>query len=654
MYKYMISITICIMPLQGFAAGHLSTLDLLDKYSETQDRLQPFIIKSEDSITNHSSFGKAETGRSYSSSELCFDGNRSSLRNRLWGDLMQRDIVPEDKPEYQSFLWDGKDFFQYSKSPRSTARPHGMLNIDHSSKYSEKMISRGYSGASLFGFSYGDDARIDSVLCKADIIDVEDKLEPVAGSLCYVINATTPYGKYRVWLDPEHGYNIAKMEVKKDTDDLMFGQIMRGKAKFSGSVKNVRFEKISELWVPMEADIEISRTLPNSMFYQSAWHHKRTEVTLNPDFDSLGVFTPHDVENGAEVLVLDVAGISYTWQDGKLVPNVDELAIEQLDKMTDEIMRQDRANDANNSMKALQCMLSSANVTVAELLAKYKLSQQQMQSFTAKAETTIVDTASASKTSPMREKCDFACDGKRVSHRSSIASDLAGTTEQQQYTSFVWDGKRLIQYRGGSAGQSGQVYITMNDSRTNEIISTQYKGAALLGFCNGDYERIDSILDKAQSISIRKGTVRQGESICYVIDATTERGKYSVWLDAAHGYNIAEIQVHRKPGDVIRNAGRAKTDMTFSLINVRFENIKGVWFPAEADIQMTEDNNSQTTKWHHKRVEISLNPNHEKLGSFSADAIPDGTNVTISGHYGDKLKWQNGKVLTEDGKTHGF
>ncbi|MHC4737701.1 MAG: hypothetical protein ACYS9Y_02240, partial [Planctomycetota bacterium] len=76
MYKYIISITICLMSLPGIASDHLGALDLLDKYSKTQDRLQSFIIKSKDSSTNDTSFVNGGKEKSYYSTELCFDGDR--------------------------------------------------------------------------------------------------------------------------------------------------------------------------------------------------------------------------------------------------------------------------------------------------------------------------------------------------------------------------------------------------------------------------------------------------------------------------------------------------------------------------------------------------------------------------------------------------
>jgi hypothetical protein len=565
-----------------------------------------------------------------------------------------RDSIPEDKPQYQSFLWDGKDYFQYSKSPISTAMPHGIVKIDHSRKYAEKLVCRGYSGAALLGFSHGDDKRIDSVLRKADIIDVENELEQIAGSSCYVINATTPYGKYRVWLDPEHGYNIAKMEIKKETGDLMFGHSMSGKAKFSGSLENIRFEKINEVWVPIEADIKISRTLSKGDFYQSISHHKRTEVTLNPDFESLGLFAPDDIENGAEVLVLDVTGISYTWQDGKLIPNIDEYVISQLDTMTNKIIRDKTGTQEPGvdevvidelDKETAEIMADTkdgtstepAVMTVSDLLEKYRSGQNHLKSFVAKAETTIE--RNSPSVSAEKRHCEFRTDGERVYHLSFLPPDETGYKSiLWDGKSFLWDGKSFIEYMGSKEAKNNRVSIREYDLGKNEKIATEYKGAALLGFLAGDSKRVDAVLGRADIISVKDKTEEVGQSDCYVIEAVLKHGGYKIWLDAKHGYNIAKAEVQKTDGG---------EKLSFRLENVRFEKIDGVWAPMEADMCQSKARKGETVKWRHRRTEMILNPDHNTLGSFFPE-IPDGTKVIYPNRFDTtEYIWQDGKAVAE-------
>ncbi|MCX5638924.1 MAG: hypothetical protein NTX52_14705, partial [Planctomycetota bacterium] len=52
---------------------------------------------------------------------------------------------------------------------------------------------------------------------------------------------------------------------------------------------------------------------------KSDTYYKRTEIILNPDHDALGSFVPDDIRNGAKAYKVDVPGITYTWQDGRVV-----------------------------------------------------------------------------------------------------------------------------------------------------------------------------------------------------------------------------------------------------------------------------------------------------------------------------------------------
>jgi hypothetical protein len=86
--------------------------------------------------------------------------------------------------------------------------------------------------------------------------------------------------------------------------------------------------------------------------------------------------------------------------------------------------------------------------------------------------------------------------------------------------------------------------------------------------------------------------------------------------------------------------------MSFTLQNVRFEENKNVWVPMEADIEQSKD--GQSTGWHHKRIQMILNPDHDALRSFVADDIPDGTEVVFPGlHNKTGYKWRNGEPVSE-------
>ena len=110
---------------------------------------------------------------------------------------------------------------------------------------------------------------------------------------------------------------IIHLTFKKD-------YVLTGQARVFSSIKNVHFEKIDDVWVPVEADIVKHFTRPNGDFTKQKLHCKRTEIILNPDHDALGSFLPTDIPNGARVSIAGIHNIRYIWQDGELIPNVDK------------------------------------------------------------------------------------------------------------------------------------------------------------------------------------------------------------------------------------------------------------------------------------------------------------------------------------------
>ncbi len=336
MWMQMIVLAGCLETAAGVAAGpFLSASDLLDRYEAGQAGIRRF---SDESI------GVAEVttprGRTFEREKSTFhsDGDKVHWRYRRWRGLNAADeAAPPEDATCRSFLWDGRTAYEY----RLEKNVAGKLFIHSNDRLKTGMVGLGYAGSPLLGVFKGDTAPVGSILRQARTLTVRPEREEVAGSSCYILDAVTEQGRYTLWLDPDHGYNIARARVHKKTGDLAWGAGRLGGTPNAGSLpssaggaqdarsesisftlENVRFDRIGEVWVPMEADYESIYNQGNSTT-TARFHHRRTRFHLEPDFDAIRAFLP-DIPDGTRTFVMDAPGITYEWWENKAIPMVGE------------------------------------------------------------------------------------------------------------------------------------------------------------------------------------------------------------------------------------------------------------------------------------------------------------------------------------------
>jgi len=347
--QHKVSLILCLVLLHSVAAEQLSVSELLDRYAANQEKLKSFIVRAEITYPEDLTENKTASHSSLEKNivELRYEGDADGfcayfcpkfVHSAEDGSLVQAD-------RYNSYLWDGERYFEHHKAlTLSDSRAVISSNTEYI-KYTIAIVPAG--PGSILGFLFGDVERIDSILRQADSITVRDELERVGSGDCYVIDAKTKHGTYTIWLDAERGYGIAKADVHKGPKDLRWGRpkdyYTHAPYDYDISMRNVRFESKEGVWVPMEADFQVEYYKgPNRELPIRLHHHKITELLLNPDHDALGSFVP-DIENGTRVKIREVPGIKYTWQNGEIVSDIDEYVINEIDKMTKEIMAEGKA-----------------------------------------------------------------------------------------------------------------------------------------------------------------------------------------------------------------------------------------------------------------------------------------------------------------------
>lgn len=309
--------------------------------------------------------------------------------------------------------------------------------------------------------------------------------------------------------------------------------------------------------------------------------------------------------------------------------------------------------------------VAAQNPSVTELLDKYAATQDKLQSFILKCETSEkTDYQMIGRTLDKRRISEVRYDGNRYfverrlwgrwylgPNKKFVPRDKAPCQR------FLWDGKRSMSYMGGAIPDAEYGRVIINRTRKGHeymITGGLYGGGPVVrGFLPGDAaERIDSVLHRANKAFVRAGMEEIGESNCYVIDAKTERGDYTVWIDPSRGHNILKAEVRRYENHLYRGISLRKGNrVSLSLKDVRLKKVQGVWVPVEGYTESTWLSNKGTILYekHHVITEITLNPDHDALRSFEPDFIKNGALVAVADIKGIRYRWQDGKVVDSYG-----
>jgi hypothetical protein len=317
---------------------------------------------------------------------------------------------------------------------------------------------------------------------------------------------------------------------------------------------------------------------------------------MNPDHEGLDSFGLSFIRDGALVYVSGIGAIRYTWQNGELVPNIDDAAIDQLDKMTDEILEEGKKGKA-----------APNSITLDTILAEYRKTQKRLGLFY--CEGSISE--NKKKTAEDLYTCDGASFGVQI------------RTDNKVTDCFIWDGQKTMHYRRDS------VLASANKEKPYQLLSTVYPGASLLGHLNGQPERMDALLSKVSKEATVSEERLNGKN-CYVVKAVRGKDTYRVWFSPEQGYHIVKAEV----------ATDSRT--AYLLDQVQFKIVEDVPVLVSCTVK---DAKRQYT---YERTKIELKPDFAAIKAFES-SISDGTSITVEGMTG-KYYWNSGKVVDKEGK----
>lgn len=319
--------------------------------------------------------------------------------------------------------------------------------------------------------------------------------------------------------------------------------------------------------------------------------------------------------------------------------------------------------------------LAAEELSVQELLDKYAENQDKMESLIARTESLWIP-SSDSTTGQQKQKRsksivefryeDNGKDFKAYFCRTPLKLESDGIWVEEdatKSTEYLWRDGLYYHYFKASQLEYCKLYVTADPKIAGkELLEIPYDGVGpFRGILCGDIEHIDSILRQSDSISVRPDLYKVGSTKCYVVDAVSKHGTYTIWFVPEHGYGIAKAIVHKGLEDL--RWGRPRSSYTYSSDNstevmqkVRFESIKGIWFQMEFE-RLSKDeyeDKIQSGRTQYKVTYLDVNPDHNDLSSFSLDGlgIQNGTRINIVKEPGKTIgierTWQKGKKFVVD------
>jgi hypothetical protein len=178
------------------------------------------------------------------------------------------------------------------------------------------------------------------------------------------------------------------------------------------------------------------------------------------------------------------------------------------------------------------------------------------------------------------------------------------------------------------------------------------------GFEMTSREASPSYLLHAGGARLRSGTEVVHGVPCYVIDAETEYGTFSFWIDPSRGWNVAKAEGHRQSGHKGWN-GYAKLPRKvpngggITIIGEDFwsestEFVKMGTRTVAGNVKYSfsrsyDDGTTSSQGGESRRFDLTATPDFERAHALELD-FPNGTPVFFEAHGGVAHEWRDGEI----------
>jgi len=221
-------------------------------------------------------------------------------------------------------------------------------HIDASGSYKDdtkNILISPYSGGYVSGFMIGDKEHVCNILKQSGVSKLYGKTEAIGDNTCYVVEGKTRSGTYKIWIDPNHGFNVRKAIVNKKIGDFYSNKpITAGNSDKKVMVEcemimsDVEVEKVGDYYIPISATLVDKGKYSDGTTSHTNWSSKRSKIQLNPNFEEMGAFVMDGIPEGKRISMKDLPGLVYIWANGRFILDVGLDVIEVIDEATQQII----------------------------------------------------------------------------------------------------------------------------------------------------------------------------------------------------------------------------------------------------------------------------------------------------------------------------
>jgi len=332
--------------LSGFCAAAPSVPEILARVADGQlDAAGPLVFES--TTTFHAEYRDSERAPFHKviREDVRMRDGECEYRGQYYNERENGTL--EKQSEDRDFRIDAtKSFFHLAfKADGQMAR------AAHSAKFEHYDPAKKSQAVKMTGKFWVDSQPVHEALADAEEIRVLPEMVQVDGSDCYVIEGRCASGKYKIWVDPAHGYLWRQGTLTRGVGDLHHGKVLTSDPEEQNDpavsmptappvaveceISDVKIQEVEGRFVVVSAVQRSEQLYVNGEVWEASHQFVLDRIEYAPDFEAMGAFRP-PLEEGQKVVSWDVSSMPLAYHDRGVVPAMTKRDVEELNSMIDE------------------------------------------------------------------------------------------------------------------------------------------------------------------------------------------------------------------------------------------------------------------------------------------------------------------------------